>query len=399
MQPAADSRPFRSAAWRTPDVEAFRSAFRAFLSREVVPHLTEWEKQRRTPRSFWKAMGRSGFLCPWLPEAYGGSAAGFGFSAVICEELGRTGFMGLQTGVSVHSDIVVPYLEQLATDEQKKRWLPGCASGDLLTAIGMTEPAVGSDLANLKTTAVRDGDSWILNGQKTFISNGVDCDLIVMACRTDPSAEPAHAGVSLLVVEAGTPGFLKARALEKMGQHIQDTAELFFEDCRVPAGNLLGQPGHGFRYLMQNLQRERLMISIAAQVAAEQILDKTLPYVKERKAFGTPIGAFQHNAFRLVERATEIEIGRTFLDAVIDEFEAGLDITRRVSMAKWWMSDLANRMAYDAVQLFGGYGYMAEYPVARDFIDVRAMPIYAGSNEVMKLILARMMGLDGRSAD
>jgi acyl-CoA dehydrogenase len=399
MNPSPGPAPSRLASWRTPDVEAFRTSFRSFLAREVTPHLEQWEKDRRTPRSFWTAMGRNGFLCPWLPEEHGGSAAGFGFSAVICEELGRTGFMGLQTGVSVHSDIAVPYLLQLAGDEQKKRWLPGCASGGILTAIGMTEPSVGSDLANLKTTAVRDGDSWVINGQKTFISNGVDCDLIILACRTDAAARPAHAGVSLVVVEAGTPGFLKARALEKMGQHIQDTAELFFEDCRVPASNLLGQPGHGFRYMMENLQRERLMIAIAAQVAAEQILDKTLPYVKERTAFGTPVGAFQHNAFKLVERATEVEIGRTFLDTVIDEFEAGIDITRRVSMAKWWMSDLANRVAYDAVQLHGGYGYMAEYPVARDFVDVRAMPIYAGSNEVMKLILARMMGLVGRSAD
>lgn len=388
-----------AAAWKTAEVEAFRRAFRSFLAREVVPHLPEWERQRRTPRQFWKAMGRSGFLCPWLAEEFGGSAAGFGMSVVVCEELGRTGFMGLQTGVSVHSDIVVPYLEQLAGPEQKARWLPGCASGDVLTAIGMTEPSVGSDLANLKTTAVRDGDSWVINGQKTFISNGVDCDLIVLACRTDPDARPAHAGVSLIVVETGTPGFLKARPLEKMGQHIQDTAELFFEDCRVPAANLLGQPGQGFRYLMENLQRERLMIAITAQAAAEQILDKTLPYVKERKAFGRPIGTFQHNAFKLVELATEVEIGRTFLDAVIDEFEAGDDITRRVSMAKWWMSDLANRVAYEAVQLHGGYGYMAEYPVARDFVDVRAMPIYAGSNEVMKLILARLMGLEEREAD
>jgi len=384
--------------WRTPDVEAFRVAFRAFLAREVTPHLAEWERARRTPRSFWKAMGRAGFLCPWLPEEYGGSAAGFGFSAVICEELGRTGYMGLQTGVSVHSDIVVPYLEQLAGEDEKRRWLPGCASGEILTAIGMTEPSVGSDLASLKMSAVRDGDSWVINGQKTFISNGVDCDLIILACRTDPSAEPSR-GVSLIAVETGTPGFLKARPLEKMGQHIQDTAELFFEDCRVPAGNLLGEPGHGFRYLMENLQRERLMISIAAQTAAEQILAKTLPYVKERRAFGTPIGSFQHNAFKLVELATEVEIGRTFLDAVIDEFEAGDDITRRVSMSKWWMSDLANRVAYEAVQLHGGYGYMAEYPVARDFVDVRAMPIYAGSNEVMKLILARIMGLDCKSSD
>jgi acyl-CoA dehydrogenase len=382
-------------AWRTPEVEAFRHAFRAFLQREVVPHLPEWERARRTPREFWKAMGRSGFLCPWLAEEHGGSGAGFGISVVVCEELGRTGFMGLQTGVSVHSDITVPYLAELAGEEQKRRWLPGCASGDLVAAIGMTEPSVGSDLANLKTTAVRDGDFFVVNGQKTFISNGIDCDLLVLACRTDAGAAPSHAGISLLVVEAGTPGFLKSRQLEKMGQHVQDTAELFFEDCRVPAANLLGAPGRGFRHLMQNLQRERLMISIAAQVAAEQILDKTLPYVRERRVFGTPVGSFQHNAFKLVELATEVEIGRTFLDAVIDEFEAGDDITRRVSMAKWWMSDLANRVAYEAVQLHGGYGYMAEYAVARDYVDVRAMPLYAGSNEVMKLILARMMGLGG----
>ncbi|HEY2774272.1 MAG TPA: acyl-CoA dehydrogenase family protein [Candidatus Binatia bacterium] len=387
------------AAWKTPEVEAFRSSLRSFLAREVIPHLGEWERQRRTPRSFWKAMGKAGFLCPWLPEQYGGSGAGFGFSAVLCEELGYTGFMGLQTGVSVHSDIAVPYLEQFAGEEQKRRWLPGCASGDLLTAIAMTEPSVGSDLANLKTTAARDGDHWVLNGQKTFISNGVDCDLIIVACRTDPAADPPYAGVSLIVVEAGAPGFLKARPLEKMGQHIQDTAELFFEDCRVPRANLLGEPGQGFRYLMQNLQRERLMISIAAQAASEQILAKTLPYVKERKAFGTPVGFFQHNAFKLVELTTEIEIGRTFLDAVIDEFEAGVDITRRVSMAKWWMSDLANRVAYEAVQLHGGYGYMAEYGVCRDYVDVRAMPIYAGSNEVMKLILARLMGLEPKGSE
>jgi acyl-CoA dehydrogenase len=219
------------------------------------------------------------------------------------------------------------------------------------------------------------------------------CDLIVLAVLTDPQARPAHAGVSLIVVEAGTAGFSKARKLEKMGQHVGDTAELFFEDCRVPADHLLGEEGAGFRYLMANLQRERLLIAIAAQAAAEQMLEKTLPYVRERQAFGKPIGSFQHNAFKLVERTTEVEIGRVFLDAIIDDFVSGQDITKRVSMAKWWLADMANRVAYDAVQLHGGYGYMAEYPIARDYVDVRAMPIYAGSNEVMKLILARMMGL------
>jgi len=259
---------------------------------------------------------------------------------------------------------------------------------------------VGSDLAAVATTAVRDGDQWVINGQKTFISNGMECDLVVVVARTatgddeGPDQATGARGLSLFVVEGGAPGFVKSRQLEKMGQHCQDTAELFFEDCRVPADNLLGDPGQGFAYLMKNLQRERLMISVAAQVAGEQALAKTLPYVRERRAFGKSIGSFQHNAFKLVERATEIEIGRTFIDSLIDEFIAGDDITRRVSMAKWWLSDMACRVADDCVQLHGGYGYMAEYPIARDYMDVRAMPIYAGSNEVMKVILARMMDLE-----
>jgi acyl-CoA dehydrogenase len=380
-------------AYRTSEVEQFRKAFRAFLDAEVTPSIEAWEQGDGIPREFWRAMGRHGYLCPDLEESVGGSAAPFGFSVVICEELGRTGAMGIQTAVSVHSDITVPYLDKLARPALRRRWLAGCTSGELVTAIGMTEPGAGSDLASLRTTAVRDGDVYVINGQKTFITNGMACDLIVLAVRTDPSAHPAHAGVSLIAVEAGTAGFSKARKLEKMGQHVGDTAELFFEDCRVPADRLLGEEGAGFRYLMANLQRERLLIAIAAQAAAEQMLEKTLPYVRERRAFGKPIGSFQHNAFKLVERATEVEIGRVFLDAIIDDFACGQDITKRVSMAKWWLADMANRVAYDAVQLHGGYGYMAEYPIARDYVDVRAMPIYAGSNEVMKLILARMMGL------
>jgi acyl-CoA dehydrogenase len=373
----------------TKEHELFREQFKKFCEREVTPNVERWEEQRIVDRETWKKAGDQGFLCPTLDPKYGGSGVDFGYAAIINEEIVRAGSSGFTAGL--HSDIVVPYIESFGSEAQRERWLPGCASGDTITAIAMTEPNTGSDLAGIKTTAIRDGDSYVINGQKTFISNGVDCDLIVLACRTGGEG---HSGVSLLVVEAGTAGFVKARALEKMGQHIQDTAELFFEDCRVPANNLLGSPGMGFRYLMENLQRERLMIAITAQAAAEQILDKTLPYVKERKAFGQPIGTFQHNAFKLVELATEVEIGRTFLDAVIDEFEAGEDITRRVSMAKWWMSDLANRVAYEAVQLHGGYGYMSEYAVCRDFVDVRAMPIYAGSNEVMKLILARIMGLE-----
>ncbi len=378
-------------AYLTPEVEEFRRSFRAFVDAEVTPQIPAWEKVGAPSREFWLGMGHHGFLCPWLSERDGGPDAPFGFSVVICEELGRTGAMGIQTAVAVHSDITTPYLADLAEGDLRTRWLAGAASGDIVTAIAMTEPGAGSDLAAVRTTAVRDGDHFVLNGQKTFITNGISCDLVIVVAKTDPKAK--HSGISLIVVEDGTPGFVKARKLEKMGQHAGDTAELFFEDCRVPVGQLLGAEGQGFRYLMQNLQRERLMIGIAAQAAAEQMLEKAVAYSRDREVFGQKVASFQHNAFKIVERATEVEIGRTFLDALIDEFMAGVDITRRVSMAKWWLSDMANRVAYDAVQLHGGYGYMAEYPIARDYVDVRAMPIYAGSNEVMKLIVARMMGL------
>ena len=377
----------------TPEVEQFRTAFRAFVQAEVVPNIEEWEQQQAIPREFWTAMGAQGYLCPWLDEGDGGSGADFAYSVVICEELGRSGAMGIQTAVSVHADITVPYLAELAEQPMRSDWLRKCASGEMVTAVGMTEPGCGSDLAALRTTAVLDGDDYVINGQKTFITNGISCDLLLAAVRTDPDASPQHRGISLIAIEADTPGFVKARQLEKMGQHIGDTGELFFEDCRVPRANLVGEAGLGFRYMMQNLQRERLMIALAAQTAAEQVLEKTLPYVKERNAFGSSIASFQHNAFKIVEHATEIEMGRTMIDSIIDEFIAGEDITRRVSMAKWWMGELANRVAYDCVQLHGGYGYMREYAVARDFVDVRAVPIYAGSNEVMKLILARMMDL------
>jgi acyl-CoA dehydrogenase len=378
-------------AYLTPEVEEFRRSFRAFVEAEVTPQISAWEKAGAPSREFWRGMGRHGFLCPWLSERDGGPDAPFGFSVVICEELGRTGAMGVQTAVAVHSDITTPYLADLAEGDLRARWLAGAAGGDIVTAIAMTEPGAGSDLAAVRTTAVRDGDHFVINGQKTFITNGISCDLVIVVAKTDPKAK--HSGISLIVVEDGTPGFVKARKLEKMGQHAGDTAELFFEDGRVPAGQLLGAEGQGFRYLMQNLQRERLMIGIAAQAAAEQMLAKAVAYARDREVFGQKVASFQHNAFKIVERATEVEIGRTFLDALIDEFMAGVDITRRVSMAKWWLSDMANRVAYDAVQLHGGYGYMAEYPIARDYVDVRAMPIYAGSNEVMKLIVARMMGL------
>ncbi|RMF25466.1 MAG: acyl-CoA dehydrogenase, partial [Deltaproteobacteria bacterium] len=238
-------------AYRTAELEQFRRAFRDFVSAEITPNISEWESRGELPRSFWQAMGRYGYLCPWLEESLGGSNAEFGYSVVICEELGRTGAMGIQTAVSVHSDIAAPYIDRYAAEDLRRRWLPGCATGDIVTAIAMTEPGAGSDLAAIRTSAVLDGDDYVVNGQKTFITNGMSCDLLVLAVKTDPAAEPAHAGISLLAVEAGTPGFVKARKLDKMGQHAGDTGELFFEDCRVPRSHLLGEEGKGFRYLME----------------------------------------------------------------------------------------------------------------------------------------------------
>ncbi|HEU18108.1 MAG TPA: acyl-CoA dehydrogenase, partial [Deltaproteobacteria bacterium] len=290
-----------------------------------------------------------------------------------------------------HSDIVVHYINDNGNDEQKMRWLPGCVSGDIVTAVAMTEPNTGSDLAAIRTTAVRDGDEYIINGQKTFISIGIHCDLVIVVVKTDPTA--GYQGISLICVEAGTQGFSKGRNLKKMGWHSQDTAELIFEDCRVPVSNLLGEDGKGFYYLMQNLQKERLVVSIMAQAMAEAMLDMTVKYCKERTIFGKPVSSFQHNTFKIAEMATEIELGRTFVDSLIVDYIAGKDIVKRVSMAKAWIPEMANRVAYHCVQLHGGYGYMEEYPICRFARDVRVIPIFAGTTEVMKLIIGRMMGL------
>jgi acyl-CoA dehydrogenase len=339
-------------------------------------------------------MGRAGFLCPWADTAYGGSGADFGYSAILREEMVRSGSTGLSEGAAVHSDITAPYLARLGNDDQKSQWLPGCVSGEYIMAIGMTEPDAGSDVAAIRTTAVRDGDSYVINGSKIFITNGMNCDLIMLAVRTNKDPNSRHAGVSLIVVEAGTPGFIKHRQLDKMGLHGQDTAELFFEDCRVPASNLLGQEGGGFKYLMQNLQRERLIVAIGCQAYSEWMLEKTIEYTKTRKAFGKPIAAFQHNSFKIAEMATEVAIGRAFIDRLVETFIEGReDITSEVSMAKWWTSEKANQIAYACVQLHGGYGFMREFGICRDYMDVRAMPIYAGSNEIMKQIIARRMGI------
>jgi acyl-CoA dehydrogenase len=370
--------------------DIFRQSFKKFLEKEVVPHLAEWEAQGEVPRSAWKKMGEQGYLCPWLKEKYGGSEAGFEYSIIITEEMSRVRANGFSA--SLHSDIVAPYIHHYGTEAQKEKWLPGCASGDIVLAVAMTEPGAGSDLQAIRTRAVRDGDHYLLNGQKTFITNGCCCDLVIVAVKTDPEAKPAHKGISLIAVEAGTPGFVKGKRLSKMGLHFQDTAELFFEDCRVPRANLIGQEGQGFACLMEQLQQERLIVVCRSQVAAEEMLRITIEYAKQREAFGQPIGRFQHNAFKIAEMATEVELGRTFFDDLVVDHLEGRDIVTKVSMAKWWIAEMANRVAYHCVQLHGGYGFMDEYPISKWYQDIRAATLYAGTTEIMKYVIARRLG-------
>lgn len=367
----------------------FRDAFRKFLEKEAYPYYNDWEKQGLIPREFWTKMGDNGFLCPWVEEQYGGLGADFGYSVVISEELEKVGSSTI--GITLHNDIVVPYLQIYGNEEQKKKWLPKCISGEFITAIAMTEPGAGSDLAGVKTSAVLEGEHYIVNGQKTFITNGILADLIVVVCKTN--LKERHKGISLLVIERDTPGFSRGRKLEKVGLHSQDTAELIFEDAKVPASNLLGEEGKGFYYLMEQLQQERLLVAISAQTAAEVMLKQTLTYVKERQAFGQSISKFQTVQFRLAEMATEVEIGRTFLDELIEQHIAGKDVVTKVSMAKYWITDMAKKVANECMQLHGGYGYMEEYEIARRYRDIPVSAIYAGTNEIMKTIIAKNMGL------
>ncbi|MEH7745403.1 acyl-CoA dehydrogenase family protein [Neobacillus drentensis] len=371
--------------------EIFRKSLRKFLDKEAYPFYEKWEEDRMIPRSFWKKMGEQGFLCPDIDEKYGGSEVDWGFAVVINEELERVG-SGL-VGIGLHNDIVVPYITAYGTEEQKQRWLPKCVTGEIITAIAMTEPGTGSDLANIKTTAKLDGDHYIVNGQKTFITNGIQSDLIVVAVKTDLNAVPKHKGVSLLVIERGAPGFSRGRKLNKVGLHSQDTAELIFEDCRVPKENLLGEEGKGFLYLMEKLQQERLLVAIGAQTASEVMLKMTIDYVKSREAFGRPVSQFQNTQFKIVEMATEIEMGRAFLDQLIAEHIEGENVVTKVSMAKWKLTDIAKRVAAECMQLHGGYGYMEEYEIARRFRDIPVSSIYAGTNEIMKTIIAKNLGL------
>ncbi|MBS4175574.1 acyl-CoA dehydrogenase family protein [Bacillus sp. FJAT-49736] len=375
----------------TEDHDIFRKSLRKFLEKEAYPYYEKWERDRMIPRSFWRKMGEQGFLCPDVDEKYGGFGADWGFSVVINEELERVG--SSMIGIGLHNDIVVPYVHSYGTEEQKQKWLPKCATGEIITAIAMTEPGTGSDLSNIQTTAKLEGDYYLLNGQKTFITNGIHADLVVVACKTNPLAVPKHRGISLLVVERDTPGFIRGRKLDKVGLHAQDTAELIFEDCKVSKENLLGEEGKGFVYLMEKLQQERLIVAIAAQIASEEMLRMTIEYVQSRQAFGQPISSFQNTQFKIVEMATEIEMGRSFLDQLIADHLHGENIVTKVSMAKWKLTDIARKIATECMQLHGGYGYMEEYEIARRYRDIPVASIYAGTNEIMKTIIAKSMGL------
>lgn len=380
-----------AASYLQEEHEIFRESLRKFLEKEAYPNYEKWEEDRIIPREFWRKMGEQGFLCPDIDEKYGGSNVDWGFSVIINEELERVG-SGM-VGIGLHNDIVVPYITAYGTDEQKEKWLPKCAAGEIITAIAMTEPGAGSDLAGIRTTARLDGDHYIVNGEKTFITNGIHSDLIIIACKTDPHAVPRHKGVSLLAVERGTEGFSRGRKLNKVGLHCQDTAELIFEDCRVPKENLIGEEGKGFLYLMEKLQQERLVVAIAAQVAAEEMLNLTIDYVKNREAFGKRVSQFQNTQFKIAEMATDIEMGRSFLDQLITEHMAGKDVVTKVSMAKWKLTENARNIAAECMQLHGGYGYMEEYEIARRYRDIPVASIYAGTNEIMKTIIAKNMGL------
>ena len=370
--------------------EMFRESFRTFIDREIAPHFERWEAAGVVDRSLFTAAGAAGFLAMAAPEQYGGGGVeDFRYNLVIGEELAYSGFASPGVGITLHNDVCLPYYLSLTTDEQKARWLPGICSGELITAIAMTEPGIGSDLASMSTSAIRDGDHYVVNGAKTFITNGINADLVIVACKTDPSER--HKGMSLLVVERGTEGFERGRNLEKVGLHSQDTAELFFNDCRVPVTNLLGTEGMGFMHLVENLAQERLSIAVGAVAASRQALRWTLEYTHERTAFGQPIAAFQNSRFQLAEMATEIEIAEVFLDRCVEALCAEELTVEEAAMAKWWCTELQKRVVDNCVQLHGGYGYMLEYPIARAYCDVRIQTIYGGTTEIMKEIIGRSL--------
>jgi alkylation response protein AidB-like acyl-CoA dehydrogenase len=375
--------------------EDFRASFRTFLAREVVgedSRFGEWERAGIVPREVFALAGRGGFLGMAVPEAHGGAGAeDFRFNLIIGEECQRAGVGGFGLGITLHNDICLPYFLSYCNEAQRERWLAGIVSGELITALAMTEPGIGSDLASMTTHARRDGDHFIVDGSKTFITNGINADLVITAVKTDPSER--HRGISLLILERGMEGFERGRNLEKIGQHSQDTAELSFTEVHVPVENLLGEEGEGFRYLVSNLPQERLSIAASAVAAAEAALGWTLEYVRERKAFGQSIGSFQASRFTLAEVRGEVDVARAFVDRCAQALDADELTPEDAATAKWWCTDLQGRAIDRCLQLFGGYGYMTEYPIARAYADARVTRIYGGANEIMKEIVGRSLGL------
>lgn len=378
----------------TEEHEMFRAQVARFVDAEIAPKVEEWNRVGMSDRASWRKMGEAGFLGANAPSEYGGAGADFIYDAIINEELGRVRAHGLMMGL--HSDICMPYITSFGTEEQKRRYLPRAISGETILAIAMTEPGTGSDLAAVQTTARRDGDSYVINGSKMFISNGQIADLIIVVAKTDPKAKPAHKGISLILVDGDAPGFDRGRKLDKLGFRGQDTSELFFEDCRVPVTNMLGGEGQGFKMLMEKLQQERLTVGVQAMASARRCLDDTIAYTKQRRAFGQPIASFQNTQFKLAEMMTEIEVGQAFVDRLLAAHVRGDEVVSEVSMAKWWTTEMLKRVASQCVQLHGGYGFMMEFGVATDYADAAVQAIYAGTNEIMKVIIARRMGLDNR---
>jgi acyl-CoA dehydrogenase len=375
----------------TDEQDDYRESFRRFLQAEVVPQYAEWERAQIVPRDLFTKCAEHGFLAIDVPEEHGGNGVeDWRFNVVLNEESVRAGVGDAMAGPLLHSDVVLPYLLNACDDEQRERWLPGVASGERILAIAMTEPGTGSDLAGIKTRAKPDGDGWVINGAKTFITNGINADLVIVAART---SDDKHGGLSLFVVEGGTEGFERGKQIEKLGQHASDTAELFFDDCHVPAENLLGEEGSGFFQLVSRLVPERLTLAVSSIAGAEAALDITLDYVKERKAFGRPIGTFQHSRFLLAELRTKVEIGRCFVDRCVERHVAGTCSVEEAAMAKYWTTDLVCEVTDAGVQLHGGYGYTTEYPIGKAWVDARIGRIYAGTNEIMKELIGRTMGL------
>ncbi len=375
-----------------PEHEQFREVVREFLAREVAPRARAWEKAGIVDREVYRAAGKHGVIGFNVPEEFGGGGVDdFRFNAVVTEELARAG--PGTPAFSLHNDVMAPYFTSLTTSAQRQRWLPGFASGDLIGAIAMTEPGTGSDLAGIRTRAILDGDTWMLSGAKTFISSGINSDLVIVVTRTSPDPAAGHRAFSLLVVERGMPGFGRGRNLEKIGLKSQDTAELFFDQVPVPAANVLGQTGQGFYHLMHNLPAERMSIAISAVAGARAIFAETLEYAKNRQAFGRPIGSFQHNRFVLAELDTELDLAQVFVDRCLEAMVAGELTAVEAAKAKWWTTELQKRVIDACLQMHGGYGYMMEFPVARAYLDTRVQTIYGGSTEIMKEIVGRSLGV------